>query len=59
MPEARVRARVDSTFNQLFYGDDETQRVYYPVPPAMAYMHDIWNNDVRTEGISYGMIIAV
>lgn len=59
IPEAQVKARVDSAFNQLFYGNDETQRVYYPVAPDMAYMHDIWNNDVRTEGISYGMMIAV
>jgi oligosaccharide reducing-end xylanase len=51
--EAKVKARVDSVFNQLFYGDDETQRVYYPVSA------DIPHNDVRTEGMSYGMMIAV
>jgi oligosaccharide reducing-end xylanase len=57
--ELEVNARVDSAFNQLFYGDDATQRVYYPVEPDMAYIQDIYQNDVRTEGMSYGMMIAV
>ena len=57
--EAEVNARVDSAFNQLFYGDDNSERVYYPVEPDMAYIEDIGNRDVRTEGMSYGMMIAV
>lgn len=54
-----VRARVDSAFQQLFYGDNNTERVYYPVEPGMAYVEDIQYDDVRTEGMSYGMMIAV
>ncbi|HPN36443.1 MAG TPA: glycosyl hydrolase family 8, partial [bacterium] len=50
---------VEKAFNQLFYGDDRTQRVYYPVGDDMAYIQDIHNQDVRTEGMSYGMMIAV
>lgn len=57
--EAQVQARLDSTFQQLFYGDDQTQRIYFPVEPDMAYIEDIFNEDVRTEGMSYGMMIAV
>lgn len=57
--ESQVKAKVDSAFNQLFYGDNHTQRVYYPVEPDMAYIEDIGNHDVRTEGMSYGMMIAV
>jgi oligosaccharide reducing-end xylanase len=57
--EARVQARIDSVFQQLFYADDQTQRIYYPVEPDMAYIEDIANRDVRTEGMSYGMMIAV
>jgi len=57
--EQEVNARVESTFEQLFYGDDSTERVYYPVEPGMAYVKDIFNRDVRTEGMSYGMMIAV
>ncbi len=57
--ETQVKAKIDSAFNQLFYGDNQTQRVYYPVEPDMAYIKDIGNQDVRTEGMSYGMMIAV
>ena len=54
-----VRGRLDTAFNRLFYGDNDTQRVYYPAGPDMGYIEDIANNDVRTEGMSYGMMIAV
>jgi len=50
--EAEVKAKMDSAFNQLFYGDDQNQRVYYPVEPDMAYIKDINNNDIRSEGMS-------
>lgn len=56
---SQTQARIDSAFNQLFHGDDKTQRVYYPVAPDMGYIEDILHNDVRTEGMSYGMMIAV
>jgi oligosaccharide reducing-end xylanase len=54
-----VKRKVDDTFNRLFFGDRDTQRVYYPVGSDMAYVKDVANNDVRTEGMSYGMMIAV
>jgi oligosaccharide reducing-end xylanase len=54
-----VKAKIDNAFNQLFYGNDSSQRVYYPVEPDMAYIKDINNNDVRSEGMSYGMMIAL
>jgi len=57
--EAEVQAKLEAAWQQLFYGDDTTQRVYYPVGEDMAYIMDIGNNDVRTEGMSYGMMIAV
>ena len=57
--EAEVNAKIDSAFSQLFYGDDKTERIYYPVKTDMAYIEDINNEDVRTEGMSYGMMIAV
>lgn len=57
--DAEVKAKLQAAWNQLFYGDDDTQRVYYPVGSDMAYIEDIGNSDVRTEGMSYGMMIAV
>jgi oligosaccharide reducing-end xylanase len=54
----QVKEKINNAFNQLYYGNDTNQRVYYPVEPDMAYIKDINNNDVRTEGMSYGMMIA-
>ena len=57
--DLEIKARIDRTFQQLFYGNDFTERVYYPSGPDKAYVEDIANKDVRTEGMSYGMMIAV
>ena len=54
-----VDAKLQEAWQQLFYGRDDTQRVYFPIDGDMAYIADIANNDVRTEGMSYGMMIAV
>jgi oligosaccharide reducing-end xylanase len=59
LSDAEIQARIDQVWEQLFYGDDETERVYYPVGDDMAYIADIANDDVRSEGMSYGMMIAV
>ncbi|MBZ0307988.1 MAG: glycoside hydrolase, partial [Anaerolineae bacterium] len=52
--EDEIKARLDETWQQLFYGDDNTERVYYPVGEDMAYVLDVANKDVRSEGMSYG-----
>lgn len=57
--QSDIQAKLDNAWQQLFYGNDATQRVYYPVEPDMAYIKDIGNGDVRSEGMSYGMMIAV
>jgi oligosaccharide reducing-end xylanase len=57
--DAAIQAKLDAVWQQLFYGDDQNQRVYYPVGADMAYIEDIGNGDVRTEGMSYGMMVAV
>ena len=57
--DAEVQSKLDAAWQQLFYGDDGFQRIYYPVGKDMAYVEDIGNSDVRTEGMSYGMMIAV
>ncbi len=57
--QSEVQTRLNDAWDQLFYGDDDTQRLYYPVEPDMAYIKDIYHNDVRSEGMSYGMMIAV
>ena len=57
--EAETTAKLDAAWHQLFYGNDATERIYYPVAGDMAYVTDIASRDVRTEGMSYGMMIAV
>jgi oligosaccharide reducing-end xylanase len=58
-----VVAKINSAFEQLFHGDPKTQAVYFPVGRnangPLAYICDINHNDVRSEGMSYGMMIAV
>jgi oligosaccharide reducing-end xylanase len=60
---AEVQARIETTFQQLFHGDSATETVYYPAGEnangPLAYVTDINNRDVRSEGMSYGMMIAV
>jgi len=57
--DAEIQEKLDKAWEQLFYGSDTTERVYYPVGEDMAYMKDIGNGDIRSEGMSYGMMIAV
>ncbi|MFW6377259.1 MAG: glycosyl hydrolase family 8 [bacterium] len=57
--DSEIDDKVNEAFEQLFYGDDEEERIYYPVGSDMAYILDVNNNDVRSEGMSYGMMIAL
>ena len=57
--DAEIQQKIDRAWQQLFYGDDDTQRVYYPAGRDMAYIKDIGNDDIRTEGMSYGLMLAV
>ena len=57
--DAEVELKLNAAWEQLFYGNDASERVYYPVGEDMAYIADIGNGDVRSEGMSYGMMIAV
>lgn len=57
--DAEIEARVQGAWNQLFTGDPDSEALYYPVAGGMAYVPDINNHDVRSEGLSYGMMIAV
>ena len=60
---AEVRRKLDTAFAQLFHGDSATETVFYwtgtNANGRLAYLSDINNHDVRSEGMSYGMMIAV
>ena len=51
-----IDKKLNSVFESVFYGPD---KVYFEVGDSMAYISDIKNHDVRTEGMSYGLMIAV
>ncbi|MDD5994698.1 MAG: glycosyl hydrolase family 8, partial [Clostridiales bacterium] len=60
--EAEINEKVESTWQKLFYGSEEEgkeERIYYPVGDDMAYIYTADTNDVRSEGMSYGMMICV
>ena len=61
--QSEVQERLQRTFQQLFHGDPLTERVYFEAGTnsngSLAYVTDWANNDARTEGMSYGMMIAV
>ena len=56
--EDEIAKRVEQTFETIFYGKEE-ERFYHEVGDDMAYMEDTGNHDVRTEGMSYGMMVCV
>ena len=56
--EDEINKKVESTWEKLFYGTED-ERIYYPVGDDMAYIYTADTNDVRSEGMSYGMMICV
>ena len=52
----QVDAKLKEVFDDVFYGP---HKVYFEVGDSLGYITDIKNEDVRTEGMSYGMMIAV
>lgn len=57
--DVQITQKLENLWNQFFYGDAGTQAIYYPVGTDEAYILDTGNSDVRSEGMSYGMMICV
>ena len=64
--DAEVQARIDSIWTHFFtpgditkYDADGEKSVYYEVGDSMGIIVDTGSNDVRTEGMSYGMMISL
>ena len=51
-----VDEKLNEIFEGVFFGPN---KVYFENDDSTAYISDLKNNDVRTEGMSYGMMIAV
>ena len=60
--KSEIKQRVEATFDQLFHGNPTNQAIYFEdgrnENGPLAYITDIKHHDVRTEGLSYGMIIS-
>jgi len=56
--DAEIAAKVDGAIHDFFFGDS-TIRVYDTLGTDEAYLLDSGNGDVRSEGMSYGMMLAV
>jgi oligosaccharide reducing-end xylanase len=54
--EADIDKKIALTYTDLFEGPN---RVYFEAGDSMGYVSDLKNHDARTEGLSYGMMIAV
>ena len=61
--QAEIDAKINAAYQQLVHGDGETQAIYFAAGKnangPLSYVTDWANHDVRTEGMSYGMMIAV
>ena len=57
--QAESDAKVSQAWSTLF-NPSGSGTIYFNGPGANeSYVHDIYNNDVRSEGMSYGMMVAV
>ncbi len=55
--QKEIDKKIDNTFETMFF--DPKERIYFETDENMGYILDTGNNDVRTEGMSYGMMMAV
>lgn len=58
-----ILSKNEAAYQQLFHGDSASQAVCFSAGEnangPMTYVCDVLHNDIRSEGISYGMMIAV
>lgn len=54
--QADIDKKLNKAYEDLFEGPN---RIYFEVADSMAYVSDLKNKDARTEGLSYGMMVAV
>lgn len=57
MQEEEIDIKIQKVFHTLFFEEDE--KIYYEMGQDKGYILDTGNNDARSEGMSYGMMMAV
>jgi len=56
---AEVSGVLEQAFETYFHGNPDNERLYFQITEDMAYILDYYNQDVRSEGMSYGMMVCV
>ncbi len=56
--ESEIDKRINDTFETMFFAPHDVS-IYREVSDDMGYIEDTGNIDARTEGMSYGMMMAV
>ena len=56
--DGEIRQKLEGAVKTFFHGSEE-ERIYHEEGPDMGYLVDTGNDDVRTEGMSYGMMMCV
>ena len=59
IPDAAVLSRLSDCFSTIFFSPENNFYHQHPTDPDAACMVDTGNNDARTEGMSYGMMMCV
>lgn len=54
--QAAIDAKVEKAYKDLF---ESPAGIYFEVGDSMGYVSDLKNHDARSEGLSYGMMVAV
>jgi oligosaccharide reducing-end xylanase len=54
--QEEIDKKVEKVYYDLFEGPN---KIYFEVGDSMGYVSDLKNHDARTEGLSYGMMVAV
>ena len=49
---------IQNAYSKLFEGDPIDERIYFEASDCMAYIIDIGHDEIRSEGMSYGMFLA-
>mgnify|MGYP000278749059 CR=1 FL=1 len=57
--EEETSRRIEAAWRQFREGDKKNQRLFFEQADGTAYIADVGNGDVRSEGMSYGMMISV
>ena len=54
--QSDIDHKIEKAYSAIFEGPN---KIYFEVGDSMAYVSDVKNHDARTEGLSYGMMVAV